>query len=102
MRSTELEAEKAAVLERISKHRPVIRNRFDGVRRSFGPVSTLGAIFRTVLPLIRPVSGLARTTATLGGKGKIGKLVRVGLIASMVVPAARALWGNRDSEVDSN
>jgi len=101
MSAADLEREKRAVLERIEAHRLVMGKRVDYVRRSFGPVTAARAVLRTILPLIRPVSGLARSVKR-GGKGRIGLWLRVGLVASMFVPVVRAMFANRgDRREDS-
>lgn len=95
MTPQELELRKQAILERIASHRIAMHDQVAEVRRSFRPMAALGAVMCTVLPLIRPVSGLARSVKK-GGKGGLGKWLGFGLVAATIVPAVRALWGDRD------
>jgi hypothetical protein len=91
----ELELEKKAVLERIATHRSAMGEQVTQVRRSFAPMAAAGSVFRTILPLVRPLSGLARSVKK-GRKRGIGTWFRVGLVAATLVPAVRALWGDHD------
>ena len=94
MSDRNLEQDKQALLERIDAHRTDMSSRFADVRRSFAPVNAVRGVIRNVVPLIRPVSVLA-TSVKKGRKGRVGMWLRVGLVATMLVPVVRALVSNR-------